>query len=381
MIKIYVTGDNHFGRKYDRYPDVKDQLIESRFTTLEGMVRKAEIEGCEFFVITGDLFDNINTVKLSDVKRVVNILAEFAGCVIILPGNHDYFTGEEKVWKDFDHTLSLVDHNITVIHRFEPYVFDTSEEKVVFYPAFCQSKHSKKNNLDWIKDADIQKEGVINIGLAHGAIQGITPDMKEEYFLMTENELLGVSMDVWLIGHTHIPYPNDLKEDYDIVQYKIFNAGTHEQTDLHNNTDGNGFILSIEKEGTTVKVLAKKHISGKIHFFDMAIHVSPHSEEALSNAIKDAVLAKNKHAVLRICVSGSIKQIEYLEKEKIYKEILGDFLTYEINDSELSEEITVDKIRDEFAETSFAARFMEELIDSPTELQMAYQLLQSCREE
>ena len=198
---------------------------------------------------------------------------------------------------------------------------------------------------------------------------------------MTENELLGVSMDVWLIGHTHIPYPNDLKEDYDIVQYKIFNAGTHEQTDLHNNTDGNGFILSIEKEGTTVKVLAKKHISGKIHFFDMAIHVSPHSEEALSNAIKDAVLAKNKHAVLRICVSGSIKQIEYLEKEKIYKEILGDFLTYEINDSELSEEITVDKIRDEFAETSFAARFMEELIDSPTELQMAYQLLQSCREE
>ena len=59
---------------------------------------------------------------------------------------------------------------------------------------------------------------------------------------------------------------------------------------------------------------------------------------------------------------------------------MGGFLTYEPEDNELSEEITVDKIREEYAETSFAAQFMEELIDDPTELQMAYQLLQDCKE-
>ena len=380
MIKIYVTGDNHFGKKYDRYPEVKYKLIESRFDVLEEMVHKAEAEGCELFVITGDLFDNINTVKVSDVKRVVSILAAFAGNVIVLPGNHDYFTGDEKVWKDFENALSSVEHNITLIEEFRPYTFDTSEETVTIYPAFCQSKHSKENNLGWIKAADIQKDGVINVGIAHGAIQGITPDLKEEYFLMTESELLGISMDVWLIGHTHIPYPDDLKEDADTAGYRIFNAGTHEQTDLHNNTEGNGFIISIEKEGNVARVLAKKHLSGKIHFYDIDVQVKPISNTALADAIRSAISENDRNAVVRIRVVGSIKQAEYLEKDKIYKELLGGFLTYEINDTELSEEITIDKIRDEYAETSFAAHFMEELIDNPTELQMVYQLLQNCRE-
>ena len=248
MVKVFVTGDNHFGKKYDRYPTIKDKLIQSRFDVLQNMVHKAEAEGCELFFVTGDLFDNINTIKVSDVKHVVDILAEFPGNVVVLPGNHDYYTGDEKVWKDFDKELSGIDHNITLIKSFEPYYFDAGEERVVVYPAFCQSKHSKDNNLGWIKEEEISKDDIINIGVAHGAIQGVTPDMKEEYFLMTESELSAIPVDVWLIGHTHIPYPDVLKEGEDTAGYKIFNAGTHEQTDLSNNTEGNGFIISIEKK-------------------------------------------------------------------------------------------------------------------------------------
>ncbi|MDE5951084.1 MAG: hypothetical protein K2H12_05855, partial [Acetatifactor sp.] len=242
------------------------------------------------------------------------------------------------------------------------------------------SKHSKENNLSWIKNEDIQKTGVINIGVAHGAIRGVTPDMKEEYFLMTENELSGIPGDAWLIGHTHIPYPDGLEEDSDTAGYKIFNAGTHEQTDLHNNTDGNGFIISIEKKDCVAKVLARKYISGKVRFYDLQITVKPDSEAALADALRAALDGKSKNAVVRVRVSGSIKQSEYQDKEKIYREILGEYLTYEKEDNELSEEITVEKIRTEFAETSFAAQFMEALMENPTELQMAYQLLRSCRE-
>ena len=380
MVKIYVTGDNHFGKKYDRYPEIKEKLIDSRFEVLKDMVRKAEAEGCELFIVTGDLFDNINTIKVADVKRVVEILAAFTGNVIVLPGNHDYYTGEEKVWKDFENALSSVDHNITLIKEFKPFSFDAGEENVVIYPAFCQSKHSKENNLGWIREADIQRDGVINIGLAHGAIQGVTPDMKEEYFLMTESELLSIPVDAWLIGHTHIPYPDVLKEDKDTAGYKVFNAGTHEQTDLHNNTEGNGFIISIEKQGSEARVLARKHVCGRIHFYDLDIQVRPDSETALADAVKEAIAGRDRNAVIRLKVSGSVKQAEYQEKEKVFRELLGSFLTYEKEDHELSEEITMDKIREEFAETSFAARFMEELMDNAAELQMAYQLLKSCNE-
>ena len=65
---------------------------------------------------------------------------------------------------------------------------------------------------------------------------------------------------------------------------------------------------------------------------------------------------------------------------KIYKEMLGQYLDYEVNDHELSEEITLDTIRAEFAETSFAAQFMEQLINDPVELQMAYTMLHECME-
>ena len=380
MVKIFVTGDNHFGKKYDRYPEVKDKLIESRFDVLTDMVQKAESEGCALFFVTGDLFDSINNIKVAYVKRVVDILAAFTGTVIVLPGNHDYYTGEEKVWKDFDHALSSREHNIILIKEFKPYEFDAGEDKVVVYPAFCQSKHSKENNLGWIKEAEIQMDGVINIGLAHGAIQGLTPDIKEEYFLMTESELSQIPVDVWLIGHTHIPYPNILMEDADIEGYKIFNAGTHEQTDIHNNTDGNGFIISIEKQGSDAKVLARKYVSGKVHYYDLEIQVKPDSDTTLEDAIEKAIDGKDRNAVVRIRVSGSVRQAEYQDRDRIYRNLLGDFLTYEKEDSELSEEITVEKIREEFAETSFAAQFLEALIDNTTELQMAYRLLQNCRE-
>ena len=71
---------------------------------------------------------------------------------------------------------------------------------------------------------------------------------------------------------------------------------------------------------------------------------------------------------------------EYEDRKKIYEEVLGEYLTYEVNDNELSEEITIDTIRREFAETSFAAQFMEQLMSDPTELQMAYKMLQECIE-
>lgn len=80
-------------------------------------------------------------------------------------------------------------------------------------------------------------------------------------------------------------------------------------------------------------------------------------------------------------LQGTVCEAEYHSRAKICADLLSGFLTCEVDDSELSEEISIDKIRSEFAETSFAAKFMERLMDSPTELQMACQRLTSCKEE
>ena len=379
MVKLFVTGDNHIGRKYDRYPEIKEKLIKSRIDCLQDMVRKAEDEGCDFFVVTGDLFDNINSIKVGDVKNVVKILSAFNGRVLVLPGNHDYFTGDDKVWRDFENALSKTDHNIAILNEFREYVFtDIGDKDVVIYPAFCQSKHSVENNLGWIKNAVIETQGRINIGIAHGALKGITPDMKEEYFLMSEEELERIPVDAWLIGHTHIAYPGDLDETKETAGYKIFNAGTHEQTDLHNNSEGDCFIIRIEKNDGNPIVYAKKYISGKIRYYDIKVQLG--AGMGLKEALANEAGGYTGDSVIRVTVSGTVPRAEYEDRKSIYEEVLGEYLTYEVNENELSEEITIDTIRREFAETSFAAQFMEQLMSDPTELQMVYKMLQECME-
>lgn len=381
MIKIFVTGDNHFGKKYDRYPEIRDRLVDNRFVCFEKMVEKAEQEGCDIFAVTGDLFDNSSSIRKSDVERVVRILAGFAGRVLVLPGNHDYYTGEEKVWKDFDDALRTCDNNIIRLDRFEPYPIEIAEETVVIYPAFCRSKHSRENNLGWIKEMSVPKSGQINVGMAHGAIEGVTPDMQKEYFLMTEPELQAIPMDVWLVGHTHIPYPGGLSEDEEIGGYRIFNAGTHAQTDLHNNTRGYGFIISVDKQGDKAQVSAKKYQSGTIFFYDIAVRVSSAEGDSLEALLQEKLDPLEAESVVRLTVTGSVLSEEYSRRRELYKKYCDRFLSWELQDDELHEEITLDRVREEFAESSFAAKLMEALQGDQTELQMAYELLQECSRE
>lgn len=381
MIKIFVTGDNHFGKKYDRYPEIRDRLVDNRFVCFEKMVEKAEQEGCDIFAVTGDLFDNCSSIRKSDLERVVRILAGFAGRVLVLPGNHDYYTGEEKVWKDFDDALRTCDNNIIRLDRFEPYPIEIAEETVVIYPAFCRSKHSRENNLGWIKKMSVLKSGQINVGMAHGAIEGVTPDMQKEYFLMTEPELQAIPMDVWLVGHTHIPYPGGLSEDEEIGGYRIFNAGTHAQTDLHNNTRGYGFIISVDKQGDKAQVSAKKYQSGTIFFYDIAVRVSSAEGDSLEALLQEKLDPLEAESVVRLTVAGSVFSEEYSRRRELYKKYCDRFLSWELQDDELHEEITLDRVREEFAESSFAAKLMEALQGDQTELQMAYELLQECSRE
>ena len=42
-MKLFVTGDNHIGRKFDKY-SIKNLLVESRFTCLKDMIETAEKE-------------------------------------------------------------------------------------------------------------------------------------------------------------------------------------------------------------------------------------------------------------------------------------------------------------------------------------------------
>lgn len=373
MLRVFVTGDNHIGLKYASHEQAA-VLSSSRITAFEGMVKTANQENCALFVITGDLFENTYSVSKKEIKTLLDALSCFNGTVVVLPGNHDYYDKDVKVWQYFKDVMASYD-NIMLLTDYHPYKLFADGEDVVLYPALCTSLHSApgQNNLDWIKETDIENDGAYHIGIAHGAVDGETIDNEGQYFLMKRSELDNIPVDVWLIGHTHVPFPRNLTEDY-TTGNKIFNAGTHVQTDVSCNTEGLCFIVEIDNDKT---VKAKKIMSGNLHFYRKNITVTAGEME---NIINRELADIDNNSVVDIILTGAVSAEEYEEKHTIIDNALSRFVEGTYNYYALSKLISKELIESEFPETSFSAGFLTSLLDEPKEAQLAYELLKSLKE-
>lgn len=371
MLRIFVTGDNHIGLKCASY-EKSTELSENRIDVFKSMVECANKESCDLFVITGDLFDSTRSAAKKTIAKLLDILASFEGIVAVLPGNHDYYSGDVKVWQYFESELSIHD-NIMLLKDYKPYKRIVNGEEVVLYPALCMSKHSEQNNLGWIKNEEILNDGAYHIGIAHGAVEGETIDNEARYFLMKRDELEKIPVDVWLIGHTHVPFPRNLTEEFTPAE-KIFNAGTHVQTDVACNSEGQCFIVEI---GDDKSVRAKKFISGNVRFYRKNINIFAGEME---NILKRELTEYSDGSIVEITLTGLATFEEYDNRRAIIERALSRFIESKYNDNSLSKLITRELIEAEFPETSFSAGLLSALLDEPKEAQLAYELLKSLRE-
>lgn len=374
MIKIFVTGDNHIGLKYASH-ECASILASRRIEAFDGMVQCANEENCALFVITGDLFHTTGSVAKATVKTVLDSLSQFHGTVVVLPGNHDYYDGNVKVWQYFKELMAKHD-NILLLTDYRPYELDVDEQRVVLYPALCTSLHSAagENNLGWIKAENITPDDVYRIGIAHGAVEGETIDSEGQYFLMSRAELDSIPLDVWLIGHTHVPFPRGLTEELAPTREKVFNAGTHVQTDVACNTEGVCFVVEIADDKT---VRAKKVVSGNLRFYRKHITLTAGMmEECLHRALDEL----DDNSVVDVILSGAVTAEEYERRHAAVDAALARFVEGTYTDYALSKLISKTLIDAEFPETSFSAGLLTALLDEPKEAQLVYELLAELKE-
>ena len=183
MVRILCTGDLHLGRLYAKKE--KSQIyIKARMDALKNLVKIANEKKCDFIVVTGDLYDRVSAIPVSLHEEVADVLDNFEGqAVIIIPGNHDYYDADsDKLWSDFERKSKSNTRDLKSFERFE--IGD-----VVFYPCFCQAKTSSENALGWVKE-DLERDpSKINVGIAHGAIEGVSIDSESKYYKMSIEEL------------------------------------------------------------------------------------------------------------------------------------------------------------------------------------------------
>lgn len=373
MLRIFVTGDNHIGLKYASHEEAA-VLASSRMTAFEEMVRTANLEHCDLFVVTGDLFENTYSISKRDIKTLLSYLSDFRGMVVVLPGNHDYYDTDVKVWQYFKDIQSSFD-NIMLLTDYRPYSITVNGTDIVLYPALCTSLHSApgENNLGWIREAQFPEDGAYRIGIAHGAVEGETIDNEGQYFLMKRTELESIPVDAWLIGHTHVPFPRNLTADFTEAGH-IFNAGTHVQTDVSCNTEGLCFVIEIADNKS---IRAKKVVSGNLRFHRKHISVTAgRLEQILTRELEDCA----DDSVVDLILSGAITAEENEERHKIITRALDRFIEGSYNDYSLNKLISKELIGKEFPETSFSAGLLTALLGEPKEAQLAYELLKSLKE-
>ena len=367
-IKIFHTADLHIGMKYNRYPDgIKNELVDARLDVLDRLIRMANDEECNIFAIAGDLFNGLKASR-KNIDRVIESLNAFSGeCVVVIPGNHDYDNGMIDLWNTFN---SHITEKIIYMNEEKPYDLNEYGLEAVMYPAPCHSRHSDVNNIGWIKGEIPLEPSLYHIGIAHGALEGISPDIDKSYYYMSNSELEATAVDVWLLGHTHVTYP----EMDTIKSHRIFNSGTPEPDGFDCRHEGHAWIISIDEDK---EVNARQVITGKYRFIDEVFNIK---EDEDLYRLKDLILQDNpERKIMRITLEGRISSEVYSNKQAIYNELRSSLAHLIVNDSNLSIKVSKDIIEKEFTNGSFPYHFLNALANDDEALQIAYELVKEVK--
>ena len=370
QIKILHTADLHLGMKFTRgyAPEIQENLIRARFENLGKMIQMANDQDCHLFVIAGDLF-NAQGILKKDLVSTAEILKEFEGrLVLILPGNHDYVQkGEDHLWTRFHQVMA---ENTLLLEEQKPYDLRPYDLDMIVYAGPCTAKHSDTNAIGWIRETPKDTNVKFHVGIAHGSLQGLSPDFNRDYYPMSKEELLKSDLDLWLMGHTHIRYP---AEDTG-TKARIFFPATPEPDGFDCKHPGYAWLIEAD-ENNEVRYQAIQ--TGTYQFLTLEMKLSNEEDiEALRSRFQEL---DNERHLVKLKLEGRIAGDLYDQKGDLLAELKDRVLHLEEDLSQLYREITTEDIDREFTEGSFPHTLLTTLSQTqrnPLSLQIAYDFIQ-----
>lgn len=375
MIRLFHTADLHLGLKFTRggySPALQKQLVDQRLETLRSMVDLANARECGVFVIAGDLFDTPRVAK-GLVRETAEILTRFEGIVVVLPGNHDYVQEDDPLWPPFIDALGEGHH---LLSRETPCDLREQGVPLVLFPGVCGSRHSKENAVGWVPAAltslDLPDE-VRRVGVAHGSLEGLSPDFSGDYFPMTRKELESSGMDVWLLGHTHVRHPD--RETF--TGERVLFPATPEPDGFDCRHAGHAWIVEISEKG---EVSGESLRTGRFRFRTVAKMVTGEPDLAALQSEFSAYSAETD--LVKVALSGRLPGDLYDTRGEWLQALRKSALYLEDDFSGLIKEIRSADIEREFTQGSFPFRLLSGLAGEdgdPESLQIAWDLVKEAK--
>ncbi len=367
-MRILLCSDLHLGMKFAGYPDVQERLVEVRFTCLERIVAAANEARCDLLVIAGDLFERV-TVARRDVQRAAAALRGFQGrLAAVLPGNHDYVAPDDELWPRFRDACG---DSVLVLDQPRPYPLGHFDLDACLYPGPCTTKHSDANAIGWVRAASTEPVVRHRIGVAHGAVEGQSPDQDGLYFPMSLRELAEAGMHLWLLGHTHLRFPA-----IPGARDTLFCAGTPEPDGFDCRHEGQSWLLDLDEQNA---VSARVLRTGQLRFREEVVDVRQASD--LDKAARLAEGPESTGTILRLHLKGKVPREILASVGDLRARMAQGLLHLDLRSDALQEEITRDAIDRSYPSGSFPHTLLVRLAERGDQdaLEAASELLAEMR--
>jgi DNA repair protein SbcD/Mre11 len=381
-LRLFLTSDLHLGMKFAGYPDApRAALVEARFTCLDRVVAAANEARADLLVIAGDLFETVNVAR-RDVARAAKSISGFRGkLTAVLPGNHDYIAADDELWRRFRDSAG---DSVLLLDQQRPYPLLHYDLDACLYPGPCTAKHSATNAIGWVREAvreDARAPGGERaaagdaarhrIGVAHGSLEGFSPDMDQRYYPMRPQELIETGVRIWLLGHTHLPFPRTAG-----ARDTIFCAGTPEPDGFDCTHEGYAWVLEVADDGG-LKTRAVQ--TGLLRFVDETREIRTAAE--LERTERDHAGDESRNTLLKLHLSGRAPREVLSAVEAVRARMASSLLHLDLRAEELREEITPDAIDHEYPAGSFPHSLLTSLFhdDDLEALRISHELLGEMR--
>ncbi len=246
MIKLIHISDLHLCDSLKSSVIEPYQMREIQWTTLKNLVEYANSKDIDLILISGDLYERKYFSK-THARRLIKILGEFNGEVLIIFGNHDY------VRYDFhDLNLSIFMHSW--------------EREVEVAPDFT----------------NVERKNKYNILMAHSGLN------IDKAYMPFDKSLVGEAFEYVALGHIHKPM---------VVDDKFFYPGSLEPLSIKETGPHGGYEIEIDN-GVSVSFVD----FASLEYVDENIDSSNKSVDEIVDGVKP--LASEKIQVLRLTLTG-----------------------------------------------------------------------------
>ena len=194
-ISILHTADIHLPRSLEE--PVKEDIKQSAdpFCVLEAVVKTANTHQVDLVLISGDLFDVYHPSQEA-ISRAIEIMAQLASPVVIIPGNHDAL-GESETY----HMPHWKDRGLC------PYIIKQPDGEVLeiqHIPVLVWGRAMVEHSPDFqpLEGIPNRDGGAWHVAMAHGFFytQDESADRSSPIY---DQEISGSGWDYIALGHNH----------------------------------------------------------------------------------------------------------------------------------------------------------------------------------